>query len=432
MRRLWKSLGWVLALAALGGAGLWVHQRYFKGPAPLGERVRTVALGRGPIAAKVTATGTLSALVTVQVGSQVSGRIAELHADFNSPVKKGQVIARIDSQLFEASVAQSKANLLAAEGNLARSRAQAAEADRQLERQKALAGRQLIAQAELDTALANAEAAHAGVQASQGSVEQAKASLSQAKVNLAYTTIVSPIDGVVISRNVDVGQTVAASLQAPTLFTIAEDLARMQVHTNVAEADIGKLKPEMVATFLVDAYPQVPFTGTIRQIRNSPINVQNVVTYDAVIDVENPDLKLKPGMTANVTVIWAQTDDVLRVPNQALRFRPSADLLPTVPEGAAAAASPAGAKAERRSRSAGAAGNPAEKQVWALREGALEQVSVTAGLTDGTYTEVAGGRLREGDLVVIEAVSESSEAPKTGGSPFGGPPQVRGARRMGM
>ncbi|HEY6098021.1 MAG TPA: efflux RND transporter periplasmic adaptor subunit, partial [Anaeromyxobacter sp.] len=258
----------------------------------------TARVDRGRIVAKVTATGTLSALVTVQVGSQVSGRIASLDADFNSPVRKGQVIARIDPQLFQAAVEQARANAVAAQGNLAKAKAQALDAERQLERARTLAERRLVAPADLDTAQAGADAAKASVQAAEGTLAQARAGLNQAEVNLAFTRIVSPTDGVVISRNVDVGQTVAASLQAPTLFVIAEDLGKMQVDTSVAEADVGRLQAGMPASFTVDAFPGEVFRGTVRQVRNAPQTVQNVVTYDAVVDVSNPDLKLKPGMTA--------------------------------------------------------------------------------------------------------------------------------------
>ena len=296
---------WIIGALALAaaGAGAFAWTRNAKPAAP---KYETVKVDQGRIVARVTATGTLSALVTVQVGSQVSGRIQQLFADFNSPVKKGQVIAKIDPELFKAAVEQARANHAAAKGNLERSQAQAVEAERQYERAKAL-GRK--------AAHRHGRSRHRRVDgrgrarsglgfARRGRPGQRLA--APAEVNLAYTTIKSPIDGVVISRSVDVGQTVAASLSAPTLFTIAEDLGKMQVDTSVAEADVGKLRPDMPATFIVDAYPQERFRGKVRQIRNAPQTVQNVVTYDAVIDVDNPDLKLKPGMTANVTFIYAE------------------------------------------------------------------------------------------------------------------------------
>ncbi len=356
----------------------------------------TATVDKGRIAPKVTATGTVSATVTVQVGSQVSGRVAALYADFNTSVDAGQTIAKIDPQLFEAELEQARANHMAAQGNLARSQVQAADAERQFQRTKSLAERNLVALAELDTARATMEAAKAQVDVSRGNVAQSKAALHQAEVNLTYTTILSPISGTVISRNVDVGQTVAASLSAPTLFVIAEDLRKMQVDTAVAEADVGKLQPGMDATFVVDAFPGDRFRGKVRQIRNAPQTVQNVVTYDAVIDVDNPELKLRPGMTANVTFIWAQRDDVLRVPNAALRFRPPPDVVKKK--------APAdGEKKERRER-----GPSDEKTVWLMKGEELEPRKVKVGITDGSVTEVLAG-LSEGDVVVTESNDPSAQ-----------------------
>ncbi len=321
-----KKILWAVALLAILIGGFFIY-RIATSQKKNELRFETAKVERGPVIAKVTATGILSALVTVQVGSQVSGRIKDLLVDFNSPVTKGQVIARIDPQLFQAALEQARANYVAAQGDLNKAKAQAVDADRQFQRNKSLAERKLIAQADLDTAQANADAAKAQVDSSVGKLEQAKASLYQADVNLAYTTIIAPINGVVISRSVDVGQTVAASLQTPTLFTIAEDLRKMQVDTSVAEADVGKIQDGMTATFTVDAYPNEPFTGTVRQVRNAAQIVQNVVTYDAVIDVANPDLKLRPGMTANATFVYAEKEDVFRTPNASLRFHPTAQML---------------------------------------------------------------------------------------------------------
>ncbi len=401
---LWIVVG-VVVVAALFG---WMRIRQARAKAEV--RFQTTAVDRGKIVAKVTATGTLSAIVTVQVGSQVSGRIAALYADFNSTVKKGELVAKIDPQLFEAAVAQSRANLVAAQGNLDKAKAQAVDAERQYKRNVTLAERKLIAQADLDTSQANADAAKAQVAAAAGEVEQAKAALHSAEVNLAYTDIISPTDGIVISRNVDVGQTVVSSMQASTLFLIAEDLRKMQVDTSVAEADIGRLQPGMKATFSVDAYPTERFTGTIRQVRNSPQTVQNVVTYDAVIDVSNPDLKLKPGMTANCTFVWAQRDDALRVPNAALRFHPSPEVLAHFglgrPNGQRRSTD--GAEAAQMTGTAakvakGAAADPDRKTVWVLREGKPVAVVIRGGVSDGSLTEVAEGDLSEGDLVITEA-----------------------------
>jgi HlyD family secretion protein len=415
----------VAALAAIVAAGaIW---RWRAGSGDAEPKFDTARVDRGRIVAKVTATGTLSALVTVQVGSQVSGRIAELFADFNTSVRKGQVIARIDPQLFQAAVEQARANTVAAEGNLAKARAQAADSERQLRRAEALAAKNLIAGADLDTARANADGAHAGVQAAQGTLAQSRAALHQAEVNLAYTQIASPTDGVVISRNVDVGQTVAASLQAPTLFVIAEDLAKMQVDTNVAEADVGRLRAGMTATFMVDAYPGEVFAGTVRQVRNAPQTVQNVVTYDAVVDVPNGELKLKPGMTATVTFVHAEKDDVVRIPNAALRFRPppgfgqEGGARGVAAPGSAAAATPPAAASQGASGSRGAgAGRGGERSVWVVRDGRPVQLPVTLGISDGTLTELVKGDVQPGEAVVTDAQSPRSGSAPGGGFPGGG------------
>ncbi|MBI5071256.1 MAG: efflux RND transporter periplasmic adaptor subunit [Deltaproteobacteria bacterium] len=392
---------WTIAIAVAvlaAGAGVW---RWTAANGKARPAFETAAVDKGNITAKVTATGTLSAIVTVQVGSQVSGRIAELRADFNSTVKKGQLIAKIDPALFQAAVEQARANHMAAQGNLARSQAQATDADRQAARAKALAERKLIALADYETAQSTADAARAQVAASQGAVEQARAALHQAQVNLAYTDIVSPTNGVVISRNVDVGQTVAASLQAPTLFVIAEDLAKMQVDTSVAEADVGRLRAGMEASFTVDAYPSERFQGKVRQIRNAPQTVQNVVTYDAVIDVDNPALKLKPGMTANVTFIYAEKDDVVRIPNAALRFRPPPDLLKGS-GGAGAARAGGNARAPREGETRD------RRTLWVLREAGPAPVRVRTGISDGSTTELVEGELQPGDKVITDAAGGST------------------------
>ena len=269
------------------------------------------------IVASITASGTVSALVTVQVGSQVSGRIQMLNADFNSHVKTGQVVAKIDPQLFQAAAEQAHASYESSKANVIKAEAQANQSEKQLARTKALREQGLASRQDMETAEANAASDKASVDVAKASLSQARANLNTAQVNLSYTTILSPIDGMVISRSVDVGQTVAASLSAPTLFTIAQDLAKMQVDTNVSEGDVGRLTPGMGANFSVDAYPGKTFRGTISDVRNAPTTVQNVVTYDAVIKVDNDELKLKPGMTANVTIIYSQRDGVLAIPNAA-------------------------------------------------------------------------------------------------------------------
>jgi len=435
---LWIVLGLVVLVG--GGFGIWQWRKH--AAASAAPRYETVAVDRGPIVAKVTATGTLSALVTVQVGTQVSGRIKQINVDFNSPVKKGQVIAKIEPALFEAALESARANYLAAQGTVAKLEAQADNAKAQFDRATALFDRKAIAQADLDTARATMKAANGDVTASRGNMEQAKAALHQAQVNLDYTTIISPTTGVVISRSVDVGQTVAASLSAPTLFLIAEDLTKMQVDTSVAEADIGKLKADMDATFTVDAYPSRTFKGKIRQIRNAPQTLQNVVTYDAVIDVSNPDLALRPGMTANITFIYDHRDSALRVANAALRFQPPPELARAAFGGGSGGQRPGGGGGQRpgggppgdgggQRRAGGGRGarggdgeTPDRRTLWLLRGPTPTPVRVRAGVSDGTNTEIEASDLHEGDRVV-------TDAELSGGGDNKGQPAGAGAfRRM--
>jgi HlyD family secretion protein len=319
--RLRQRLPWIVAAVVVLGALLAWRLGSRAAPAP---QYQTASIDRGDVISRVSASGSLSAVVTVDVGSQVSGRIQSLFADYNSVVKKGQLIAKIDPALFEAAAAQSAANVQASDGNLARLQVQAEDAARQARRSSQLFDSKLISENDRDNAVATARAAAAAVQQAEGQLAQARAALRQAQTNLRYTDIVAPTDGIVISRAVNVGQTVAASFSAPVIFTIAQDLRAMEVHTSVAESDIGRLRAGMSASFTVDAYPGEPFEGRIREIRNAAQVVQNVVTYDAVVDVANPELKLKPGMTATVTVIADRRDAVLRLPNAALRFRPEA------------------------------------------------------------------------------------------------------------
>src|SRR5881296_2075571 len=313
---------------------------------------QTATVTRGPITQAVTATGTLNPVVNVQVGSQVSGNIAKLNADFNSQVKAGQVVAQIDPALFQATVTQ-------AEGDLANAQAVLELAKVNATRTQALFAQKNSSQQDLDQAMANLHQAEAGVKIKQGALDKAKADLD-------HCTITSPIDGVVISRSVDVGQTVAASLQAPVIFQIANDLTKMQIDANVAEADVGVLEVGQDVDFTVDAFPMRTFHGKVVQVRNAPITVQNVVTYDTVIGVSNPDLKLKPGMTANVSIIIAHKDNVLQIKNAALRYRPAeATPAPTQANSPGNAGRPsapreAGASRERR----------AERTVYVLSDGA--------------------------------------------------------------
>jgi HlyD family secretion protein len=390
-RRAPRWLRWaapIALIAALSPLGLRALSSQRAAPV----HFETAAVDRGGIDAKVTASGTVSALVTVQVGSQVSGRIEQIFVDFSSPVTKGQVVATIDPALFRATVAQARANHAAAVANLEKATAHRAESDRQYARAAQLAAEGLASRADLDVAEANAKAGAADVAAARAQIAQARAALDQAELNLRYSTIVSPIDGVVISRNVDVGQTVAATLQAPTLFTIAQDLTKMQVDTSVAEADVGKLREGMSVTFTVDAYPGRPFPGCVRQVRDAATTVQNVVTYDAVIDVDNAGRLLKPGMTASVTFVYAERRDAVRVPNAALRFRPDA---------ATTLAMNGGQPVPNKLATD-------ERVVWVVRGGKAIPARVRVGVSDGTTTEVLGGELREGDAAVTEALVEGA------------------------
>ena len=320
-----------VAVAAAAGA----YYKYGRNAEEV--KVSTLPVDRGDIAETVGATGTLEAVTTVQVGTQVSGNIKALYADFNSIVHKGQVVAELDPSLFQTQIEQGRANLTRAEAEVERLRVTVADATTKLERAKGLAARNLIPAIELEAAEVQLRASQAQLRSTEAQVVQAQASLNQNEVNLQHTVIEAPIDGIVISRNVDVGQTVAASMQAPTIFVIAADLTKMQVVADIDESDVGRIRPRQRVSFRVDAYPNDEFTGTVTQIRLQPKVVQNVVTYATVIDVPNPQLKLKPGMTATVTIEIARKTDVIRVPNAALRFRASPDVfaalnLPVPPE----------------------------------------------------------------------------------------------------
>lgn len=381
-----------IAILAIIGVGVFLVLRD-KGNVPL---FRTEKITKGDLTTVITATGTMNAVTTVLVGTQVSGTIKTLHADFNSGVKKGQMIAQIDPALFQAQVEQARANLVTAKANLAKSVVAVVDTKRTLERNGELFSKNLIARSDLDTAQTNYDSAVAQVNANKAQVEQAVAALSTAETNLAYTRILSPVDGIVVSRNVDVGQTVAASFQTPTLFTIAQDLTKMQIDTNVAEADVGRIKVGQRVDFTVDAYPDTTFKGRVGQIRISPITVQNVVTYDVVIIVDNQQLKLMPGMTANVSVIVDEKKDVLKVPNAALRFKPS-DLGKGGP-------------------AAKAKGGTGEKGpgVWIIENEKPKRIRVTFGISDGSYTELVSGGLKEGQDVIVESVIKSKQQSPTG------------------
>ncbi|MGH8709256.1 MAG: efflux RND transporter periplasmic adaptor subunit [Burkholderiales bacterium] len=399
----------VLAAVAVGYA--WLRN----GNGGAHPEYRLARVERGPLTSAVAASGTLNAVTTVQVGSQISGQVKEIHADFNTAVKQGQVIARIDPETFELRVAQARADLDAGHSAVAVARsglaAQMAErgrvkvtladAQRDYERKKSLVEKNFISPADLDKARtvldatreqlkaveAQMRVGEAQVRSALAAVKQRESLLRQAQVDLERTIIRAPVDGTVILRNVDAGQTVAASLQAPVLFTIARDLRDMQVEAAIDEADVGRLRPGLPASFTVDAFPRRSFAGEIVQIRKSPVNVQNVVSYTVVISARNPDLALLPGMTANVRIVVEQRDDALKVPNAALRFRPA-----EAPEAQTARRSPAG----RASRDAGRSGS-----VWVLEGGSPKAVEVRLGLSDGLATEIGAGPLAEGAEVIV-------------------------------
>jgi HlyD family secretion protein len=308
----------VLAVGAAAGA-------YYMRKGAVEPTVATLPLTRGDVAEIIQATGTLQAVETVDVGTQVSGVVQELYVDFNSIVKKGQVIARLDPSLIQTQIEQQEANVIRSEADLDRLKVSLADAQQKLERAKELSARNLIAKTELEAAELNVKTQMSQIRSSEAGLNQARSQLNTQKVNLGHTVIRAPIDGIVISRNVDQGQTVAASMSAPTLFILAADLTKMQVLANIDESEVGRMRPGQPVTFRVDAYMAQTFTGTVEQVRLQPSTVQNVVTYQTVIAVPNPEYKLMPGMTATVSVEIARRNNVLRVPNAALRFRPTAD-----------------------------------------------------------------------------------------------------------
>ena len=354
------------------------------------QKYGTEKVTRGDIVATITATGAVNAVTTVLVGTQVSGTIRDIYVDFNSPVKKGQLIAQIDPAIFDAQVAQARANLLAAKANVEKAVVALADAKRTLNRQKELFAKNLVARSDVDAAETAYDTAGTQVSAAKAQVSQTEAALRIAETNLRYARIISPVNGIVVSRNVDIGQTVAASFQTPTLFNIAQDLTKMQVDSSVAEADIGKIRVGQPVEFTVDAYPDSPFQGSVSEIRNAPITVQNVVTYDVVVKVDNPEMKLKPGMTANVSIIVSSKKNVLRIPNAALRFRPS----------------------EKRDM---AKQKEKGNGVWVLENKTLKRIAVTTGISDGMYTELLSDKIREGQELIVESLAKPKDQSRTSG-----------------
>jgi HlyD family secretion protein len=391
----------------------------------------TATAQKGDLTQVVTATGTLQAVITVQVGSQVSGTISKLQADFNSNVKQGQVVAQLDPDKFKAAVEQGKANVISSQANVGKAKVAVEDARRTLDRNRELRKRQLIAQSDLDAAETAHDSAVAQLKVNQAQVELAKAALEQAQVDLNHTIITSPVDGIVVSRNVDVGQTVAASLQAPVLFLIANDLSKMQVDTNVSEGDVGNVWVDQDAEFTVDAYPTRRFQGKVLQVRNAPIMVQNVVTYDAVVGIDNKDLLLKPGMTANVQFLVNRKEGVLKIPNAALRFRPPEDKPQPQPPAEGqdntqrpnAGGAAGGRDGDRGNRGAGqgqrAGGRGREGTIYVWRGQKATPVRIRLGITDGTSTEVAAGDIKEGEEIVVAMSSAAQAKAQAPRRPFG-------------
>jgi HlyD family secretion protein len=397
----------------------------------------TAKVERGDIHDVVDATGTINAVITVQVGSQVSGVIAKLFVDFNSRVHKGDLIALIDPALFQGALQQAdadlnsaKANLLAARANLEKAKASMVQTKADYERASQLTRENITSQQQLDLAKANYDSMNASVGAAAANVTQADAQVSQkvaalqvAQTNLNYTIIRSPIDGTVVARNVDVGQTVAASLQAPTIFTIAQDLKKMLVYTKTDESDVGNIKPGKQVTFKVDAFPKETFHGTVSQVRMNPTTVQNVVTYDTMIEFDNPELKLFPGMTAYVTIPVATVQNVLKLPNTALRYKP-----PMSPEELMRLYAQYGIdekQVEASSQATPPASTPESNitrvprattaVVWKWHpDNSMEPVKVSLGITDHAFTEIGSadkGSLKENDNLVVRTISSKPSAP---------------------
>jgi HlyD family secretion protein len=390
--------GWLLAavVAVAALAGGYVY--WSRGANGADAGYVTATLDRGAITATVTATGAVNPVTTVQVGTYVSGPIIAIDVDFNSPVRKGQRVAQIDPAPFTVKVQRADANLANARARVEKARADLALKRLTLDRNRELRERDFISANDLDTAKSNYDQSVAQLTLEEAAVKQAQAELDEARINLGYTDILSPVDGVVVSRSVDVGQTVAASFQTPTLFQIAQDLTKMQVNASVSEADIGAVQEGQAAIFSVDAHPGRDFRGTVVQVRNAPVTVQNVVTYDVVIAVDNADLALKPGMTATVAITTAHTDDALRVPLRALSFKPEN----TTGEGRRETGDPLAAPASRLTAA-----------VWRLRaDGTIERVPVETGLRDDAFVEVRGDSLRAGDAVAVALRKSSAEAPQ--------------------
>jgi len=400
-----KGLLVVVVLAGLAG-GSWYGYRMFNGR-PVGEEYVFAPIDRGDIVATVAATGTIQPTTKVVVGSQVSGTVVKLYSDFNAPVKTGELLVEIDPQRFKSQVMQQTAAVKTAEARVEEARVRLRDAQREASRIANLRKSNSASDNEYQVVKTTADAAEATLHANEALLEASKAELESAEVDLSRTRINCPIDGVVISRDIDVGQTVAASLQAPTLFTIAADLRKMQVEANVAESDVGRIREGMQASFRVDAYPDRRFSGTVSQVRYNPTVVDNIVTYVTIIDVENPELVLRPGMTANVTFEVARVANALRVPNAALRFSPE------LPRASSDTRGPDSIPGSSRG-----------PKVYRLASGRPAEVTIDIGLTDGSFTEIRGGQVADGEQIILDRKWGG------GGSPAGRPGGMRPPRAM--
>ncbi len=398
-----KRATWIYLLAgAILAVGIGIYSTR-NGKAEV--KWRTAPVERGSIAQRISATGTLSALIQVNVGTQVSGTISGIFVDYNAKVVKGQPIAQIEPTLFQAAV-------MDAQASVAKARATLENARRQLARAKRLHEQQLMADQDLESAQVTADQA-------QGDLLSAQAALAKAKANLGYCTIKAPVSGVVVSRAVDVGQTVAASFNTPTLFVIAQDLTKMKVLAAIDEADIGHVRAGEKGQFTVDSFPEDPFRGTVSQVRLEPVVTQNVVTYNVQIDVDNDDLKLRPGMTANVSILTDRRDGVLKLPSAALRFNPLAFM--QAGNGDAKSRTNGNGTSSRAGAAPGrGAAARHEDRIWVLKGSRPAPIPVHVGITDGQATEVSGEGLAEG-LQVLVGVEEAKKAQQNGATPLGGP-----------
>lgn len=391
----WLTVFFSVAVAAGASYGAW---RYWK-KSDTKEMFKTATIERGDLVQTVKATGDVQPIFLVQVGTQVNGPIQKLYVDYNSRVKAGDLVAQIDPTVYEARLAQDQANLSSAEAAVDATQAKLVQAEKELERSRKLSERQMLSTADLDAAVASRDALAAQIKVSRASVEQARASLRLSKANLDYTTIRSPVSGVVIARNVDEGQTVVASMSAQVLFKIATDLSEILIEADVPEADIGRIREGQTTTFTVDAYDET-FTGKVSQIRLASTSVQNVVTYPVIIRASNPALKLFPGMTANIVCEVERRSGVLKVANAALRFKP-------------AALSPKPGDERRNGGEAQNGGGGRGPKLWVQKGNQLEAIRVTLGITDGSATEITGpSDLTEGREVVVAAVTPGAAEAK--------------------